>query len=210
VVDVPLKFFLKQHGLSDWWFQSFTAEEDRLASERFSPLGFQGLNLADTPEPGETTETAQAFLRSLAGWFRKGEPEEAAIRLRLEAKADELFDAAERPGDIRPADGIYRGRHYTEYVEQIKQLKRDGHLDEAAVTLRALLPVVFGEAAEEGSTPAPWYSEQLAIVETKRSNLAGAVEACDGYLAAVPTDSDIAATFEARRDKALRRLQRDA
>ena len=134
MVDGPLKFFLKQHGLSDWWSRSFTAEEDRLATERFSPLGFQRLNLTDTPEPSETTETPQAFLRSLAGWFRKGEPAEAAIRFRLEAKAAELFNAAERPGDTRPAEGIYRGRHYTEYVEQIKQLKRDGHLDDAANT----------------------------------------------------------------------------
>jgi hypothetical protein len=195
---------------------TFTPAERELAAAKFRPmrmsLSDDGSNNALTLTTGSlisTTQTPRGFLGDLSGWFRRGDPVEASIRQRIEAKVHELFLAAEDEGATFPAKGVYRGRHYTEYVEPIKQLKRDGQLDEAANLLRALLPVVVGEAAKDGWAPAPWYFEQLAIVEAKRGNLVGELDACDAYLAAIPEtcDPSAIASFEKRRDKARRKLQ---
>lgn len=56
------------------------------------------------------------------------------------------------------------GRHYTEWVEPVKELKRKGKLDEAE---RILLACVAATEREDEITKwgvAPWYYEQLAIV----------------------------------------------
>ncbi len=73
---------------------------------------------------------------------------------------------------------------YWEQVEQIKQLRRDGH------TIRAeALLIKCVEAIEASSqAPAPWYFEQLAIMATKAGDfrreaaiLSRYVEACRSH-----------------------------
>ncbi|PTT60039.1 hypothetical protein DBR22_21170 [Arthrobacter sp. HMWF013] len=61
--------------------------------------------------------------------------------------------------------GMVDGVHYLELVEPIKQLKREGRLPEALVLCYQAI-----EAAEHdcgGREPAPWYTEQAAIVHRK-------------------------------------------
>jgi len=61
--------------------------------------------------------------------------------------------------------GMVDGVHYLELVEPIKQLKREGRLNEALVLCYKAI-----EAAErdrDGREPAPWYTEQAAIVHRK-------------------------------------------
>ena len=60
-----------------------------------------------------------------------------------------------------------RGRHYTEWVEPVKQLKREGRLKEAEALLVECVDAVEAEASVEGSSVAPWYYEQLGIVYRK-------------------------------------------
>lgn len=62
-------------------------------------------------------------------------------------------------------NGMVDGVHYLELVEPIKQLKREGRLNEALVLCYKAI-----EAAERdrgGREPAPWYTEQAAIVHRK-------------------------------------------
>ncbi len=63
--------------------------------------------------------------------------------------------------------GFYNGRHYTEYVEEVKSLKREGRLEEAERLLLALITATKAEARAQKWEPAPWYEDQLAIVYRK-------------------------------------------
>jgi hypothetical protein len=49
--------------------------------------------------------------------------------------------------------GVLGGRHYTEYVEQVKGLKRAGRLDEAEKLLLKLVDAVEEEARVGGVRP---------------------------------------------------------
>jgi len=66
--------------------------------------------------------------------------------------------------------GLYRGRHYTEYPEQVRSLKRTGKLEEAERLLLGLIDAVEAESRAERLGVAPWYYEQLAIVYRKQKN----------------------------------------
>ena len=194
--------YIEAHGLTDWWESTSTPEERALAHERFTPLGGSG-GLATGTVSSSTPP--RVFVRQLVGWFRKRVPAEASIRERIEAKAVELFSAAKNAGDTRPPKGIFEGHHYTEYVDEVKVLKREGRLEEAAALLSSLIDVVIAESAAKVWTPAPWYFDQLAIIEAKRGNYAGEADACDRYLALPNLQADRVSKLEARRAKALAR-----
>lgn len=56
-----------------------------------------------------------------------------------------------------PIAAMVRGRHYTEWVETVKQLKRDGQYEKA---LLLLLECQAATSRHEPGRPAPWYFEQ--------------------------------------------------
>lgn len=64
--------------------------------------------------------------------------------------------------------GVLRGRHFTEYVSDVKALRRDGDDLAAEQLLLELVDTTEAEARDEGSGVAPWYYEQLAIIYRKR------------------------------------------
>ena len=64
--------------------------------------------------------------------------------------------------------GFYKGRHYTDYVDKVKELKRAGEYAEAVALLLQLIDAVEQEANVEGWAVAPWYYEQLAIIYHKQ------------------------------------------
>ena len=104
------------------------------------------------------------------GWRRRGEEGDYGVKLGPAPEYDDpCFAPRTSPGtpDKGPI-GMYAGRHYTEYVELVKQLKRDNDLDAAEKLLLHLLKAVEEEAAAEKHTPAPWYYEQLEIVYRKQ------------------------------------------
>ena len=105
------------------------------------------------------------------GWRRLG-GDEGHYGVKL-GPVPESFDLADEPSQgSRSGDsqdpGLYAGRHYTEYVELVKQFKRDGDLDAAEKLLLHLLTAVEKESEADRATPAPWYYEQLAIVYRKQ------------------------------------------
>ncbi len=53
--------------------------------------------------------------------------------------------------------GFYNGRHYTEWVESVNDLKRDGDLNGAIVLLGHLIEATEAEATAQRDTPAPGY-----------------------------------------------------
>lgn len=64
--------------------------------------------------------------------------------------------------------GLVEGRHYTEWVDTVKDLKRLGQYDAAADLLARLCDAAEAESIELGQTLPPWYFEQAAIVARKQ------------------------------------------
>ncbi len=63
--------------------------------------------------------------------------------------------------------GLVRGKHYTTYVETMKELKRRGSYDAAEKLLLELIDATEEESRIERWRPAPAYYEHLAIVYRK-------------------------------------------
>lgn len=86
-------------------------------------------------------------------------------------------------GSPRSDAGLVHGKHYTEWVEAVKSFKRLGELDAAQRLLVKLCDAAEAEAEAEGFPIAPWYFEQLAIVERKRKNYDAEVAILTRYVA---------------------------
>lgn len=71
--------------------------------------------------------------------------------------------------------------HYSDYVEDVKVLKRRKDHAAAERLLLALIEAVEEESKAEGWGVAPWYYEQLAIVRRKRGDRDGEVAILERY-----------------------------
>lgn len=67
--------------------------------------------------------------------------------------------------------GFYKGRHYTEYVEIVRDLKRNDDLEEAEKLLLSLVAATEAESSVKNWGVAPWYYEQLAIIYRQKREL---------------------------------------
>lgn len=95
--------------------------------------------------------------------------------------------------------GVVDGRHYLETIEPIKQLKRDGKLEEA---LKLCYTGIEGaEADRDGREPAPWYTEQAAIIHRKRGEHDHEVAVLRRWLAACPVDRRAGSKIQQRLEK---------
>lgn len=88
----------------------------------------------------------------------------------------------ERDGP-QPERGIVRGRHYTEYVEVVKALKRQGALEEAEALLLEMIEALENESRATGLAFAPWYYEQIAMVRHIKRDFGGEVAIIERCLA---------------------------
>ncbi len=66
--------------------------------------------------------------------------------------------------------GHYNGKHFTAYVSDVENLKRDGKLEEAEKLLVELVKATEKENSIEKHGVAPWYYEQLAIIYRKQKS----------------------------------------
>ena len=84
--------------------------------------------------------------------------------------------------EIRNA-GSVDGKHYTDSVERVKQLKREGKNSEAIAILLESVNATEKESkfAGEGWGVAPWYYEQLAILYRKEKQYKNEVEILERY-----------------------------
>ena len=79
-----------------------------------------------------------------------------------------MFHQREKPG-------YYKGRHYTTYVEEVRQLKRTGKSEEAKSLLLQLVEATEKEDKVNRWGVAPWYYEQLAIIYRRAKDYASEV-----------------------------------
>ena len=76
-----------------------------------------------------------------------------------------------------------KGKHFTEYVERVKQLKREGQHNKATKLLHKLVAATEAES-EDTKNPsgvAPWYYEQLALIYRKEKRYDDEVAILERY-----------------------------
>jgi len=95
--------------------------------------------------------------------------------------------------------GMVNGVHYLQLVEPIKQLKREDRLDEA-LTL-CLAAIEGAEAGRDGREPAPWYTEQAAIIYRKLGRRDDEVAVLRRWLAVCPPERREGSSIKARLRK---------
>ena len=71
--------------------------------------------------------------------------------------------------------GSVDGKHFTSYVEQVKQLKREKKHEEAMELLLKLIAATESQSNVDGFGAAPGYYEQLAIIYRKEKRYADEV-----------------------------------
>ena len=77
--------------------------------------------------------------------------------------------------------GEVDGKHYTGYVECVKQLKKEKRHSEAITLLQTLVKATEKESKESGFGVAPWYYEQLAIIYRKEKMYKEEVKILEQY-----------------------------
>lgn len=110
---------------------------------------------------------------------------------------DALADGGERAQSFEL--GMVSGVHHLRLVEPIKQLKRKGRLDQALVLCNAAIE--GAEAGREGREPAPWYTEQAAIIHRKLGRRDEEIAVLRRWLAVCPPDRRDGSRIKERLDK---------
>lgn len=95
--------------------------------------------------------------------------------------------------------GLVGGVHYLQLVEPIKQLKRDGRLDDALVLCYAAIE--GAEGARNGLEPAPFYTEQAAIIHRKLGQRDKEAAVLRRWLAYCPPDRRKGSSIKERLDR---------
>lgn len=109
--------------------------------------------------------------------------------------------------DGNPSErGFVRGRHYTEYVEDVKALRRSGREVEAERLLLELVDATEAEARAEKWGVAPWYYQQLAISYRKQGNPQGEVDILERYARQTSAPGSMPPELITRLEKAKTRL----
>jgi hypothetical protein len=77
--------------------------------------------------------------------------------------------------------GFYQGKHYTQYVGRVIELKRQEQLAEAEKLLLHLIAAVEAEETVQQHSRAPWYTAQLAIIYRQQQRYADEVALLERY-----------------------------
>jgi len=97
--------------------------------------------------------------------------------------------------------GMVGRLHYLETVEPIKQFKREGRLKEALALCYSAIEAA--ENAREGREPAPWYTEQAAIIHRKLGERDSEVAVLRRWLEACPAELRDRSSINQRLDKLI-------
>jgi HIRAN domain len=97
-------------------------------------------------------------------------PEDCEVHLGLRSETDD-----------KPTTGRVRGRHYTDYVENVRELRRSDKNEAAERLLLELVDAIEEESSVLGTGVAPWYYEQLAVIYRKRKDHIAEVAVLERY-----------------------------
>src|SRR4051794_33384279 len=107
-----------------------------------------------------------------------------------------------------PEPGFVDGRHYTEWVDVVRDLRRRGDDAAALKLLEKLIRATLRETAATGLPPAPWYFEQAAIIHRKSQDPAAEAAVLKQFLAGMPAGFEVPPQIPDRLRKAEALVQR--
>lgn len=146
--------------------------------------------LADGPAQWQWSETSRPPLSAGA---KVAAHQEGIDRM----VADALAGGGARGESFK--QGMVNGVHYLQLVEPIKQLKREGRLEDALVLCYAAIE--GAEANREGREPAPWYTEQAAIIHRKLGQRDKEIAVLQRWVAVCPPERREGSRIKERLDK---------
>jgi len=182
-----------------------------------------GFLAKEAAHPDQTDEcqvqlwgTSQGSSVRVRGWVARGTgavawPHDAANppavtiqerRTEQSAEITNMVDEALEGGGARAKQfkaGMVGNYHYLEAIEPIKQLKRDGRLKEALTVCYAAIE--GAERARQDREPAPWYTEQAAIIHRKRGERVEEEAVLRRWLKHCPADRRPGSKIQERLDK---------
>ncbi len=86
----------------------------------------------------------------------------------------------------REALSLVRGRHFTEWAEPIRELKREGRVDEALKLALECVDATERASRSDGLAPAPAYTTMAAIIYRQRKDYAAEIAVLERYQRACP------------------------
>ncbi len=98
--------------------------------------------------------------------------------------AEALAEGGERAEQFRA--GMVDGAHFLQTVEPIQELKREGRFEEALRLCYLAIEGAETEARREGFAPAPFYTEQAAIIHRKLGQRDQEIQVLERWMAALP------------------------
>lgn len=108
-------------------------------------------------------------------------PSQEAKGKRLEPNWEMAREVWKRDGGPTDPPGYYKGKHYTDWADTVKKLKREDRLDDAESLLMMLVDATEAESRVEGLGVAPLYYQQLAIAYRKKKELDNELEILERY-----------------------------
>jgi tetratricopeptide (TPR) repeat protein len=125
----------------------------------------------------------------------------AAAKGHSEMVKEALEGGGRRAKEFR--QGMVQGVHYLQLIEPIKQLKRENRLEEAlALCYQA---IQGAEQDRKGREPAPWYTEQAAIIHRKLGQRDEEIAVLRRWISAAPPERSNGSKIAERLTKCLER-----
>jgi len=140
--------------------------------------------------------SAKSWIRAL--WHGRDGTAEEEERDRPSGKR-----STQRDREIREL-GKVNGKHFTKYVDAVKDLKRKNHTEEAIELLFQLVDASEREsvASTHHYSATPWLYEQLAILFRKEKRYGDEVAILERYAALFKPPKQLPKKLEQRLDKA--------
>ncbi|MFJ1510916.1 hypothetical protein [Cellulosimicrobium funkei] len=136
--------------------------------------------------PATQEERDQAMAESAQRWAGMSADE----RREHEAarKEKQRIDRLAQGGEVaaREQRGHVRGRHFTEWPDTIRQLKREGRVDDALELALECIEATERDARADGLEPAPAYTTMAAIIYRQRKDYAAEIAILERYRRACP------------------------
>ncbi|MFT6188791.1 MAG: hypothetical protein ACJAW8_000609 [Oleispira sp.] len=114
----------------------------------------------------------------------------------------DFFEKYQKQEMERIKAGSVDGKHFTRYIEEVKQLKKEKNHTEAISLLTKLVDATEKEFLVCGSDIAPWYYEQLAIIYRKEKLINEEIEILERYEQKTKVLRDKPSKLESRLVKA--------
>ena len=97
--------------------------------------------------------------------------------------------------------GEVRGKHFTEWVEEVKQLKRDGKHQEVLDLCLLAVDAIEAESKADGLAVAPWWYDQAALAARRTNQPAIERAVMERYLAHPSIKNCLLYTSPSPRDR---------